>query len=123
MAAAGLPLPQPGHAEATAALALDLMAEIEKFNRAYNTSIQLRIGISTGSVVAGVIGRWKFTYDLWGDTVNLACRLESLGQPGGIQVTDLTYERLKDKYQFDGTRKLDIRGRGTEIVHTLRSRL
>ncbi len=123
MAAGGLPLPRPDHAEAIAELALDLMAEIDKFNRAYNTSIQLRIGISTGSVVAGVIGRWKFTYDLWGDTVNLAFRLESLGQPGTIQVSGLTYQRLKDKYQFDGGRSIDIKGRGTELAHILRNRL
>ena len=123
MVAGGIPLPRPDHAEAIAELALDLMAEIEKFNRAYSTSIHLRIGISTGSVVAGVIGRWKFTYDLWGHTVNLACRLESLGQAGSIQVSDLTHERLKDKYQFDGSRSLDIKGRGTELVHTLCGRL
>jgi class 3 adenylate cyclase len=123
MAAGGLPLPRPDHAEAVAELALDLMAEIDKFNRAYNTSIQLRVGISTGSVVAGVIGRWKFTYDLWGDTVNLACRLESLGQAGSIQVSDLTYERLKDKYRFDGSRSLDIKGRSTELVHVLCGRV
>ena len=123
MVAGGIPLPRPGHAEATAELALDLMAEIEKFNRAYNTSIHLRIGISTGSVVAGVIGRWKFTYDLWGDTVNLACRLESLGQAGSIQVSDSTYERLKDKYRFDGSRSLDIKGRAAELVHVLCGRL
>jgi class 3 adenylate cyclase len=119
MAAGGLPLPRPDHAEAIAELALDLMAEIEKFNGAYNTSIHLRIGISTGSVVAGVIGRRRFAYDLWGDTVNLACRLESLGQAGSIQVSNLTYERLKDKYRFDGSRSLDIKGRGTELVHAL----
>jgi class 3 adenylate cyclase len=123
MAAGGLPLPRPDHAETIAELALDLMAEIEKFNRAYNTSIHLRIGISTGSVVAGVIGRRKFAYDLWGDTVNLACRLESLGQAGTIQVSDLTYERLKDKYQFDASRSLDIKGRGKELVHALLGRL
>jgi class 3 adenylate cyclase/CheY-like chemotaxis protein len=123
MAAGGLPLPRPDHAEATAELALDMMAEIDKFNRAYNTSIQLRIGVSTGSVVAGVIGRWKFTYDLWGDTVNVACRLESLGQAGSILVSDLTYERLKDKYRFDGSRSLDIKGRGAELVHALLGRL
>jgi class 3 adenylate cyclase len=123
MAAGGLPLPRPDHAEAIAELALDMRADLEKFNRAYNTCIQLRIGISTGSVVAGVIGRWKFTYDLWGDTVNLACRLESLGQSGTIQVSGLTYERLKDKYQFDGSRSIDIKGRGTELAHALRSRL
>jgi adenylate cyclase len=123
MVAGGIPLPRPDHAEAVAELALDLMAEIEKLNRAYNSSIHLRIGISTGSVVAGVIGRRRFAYDLWGDTVNLACRLESLGQAGSIQVSDLTHERLKDKYQFDGSRSLDIKGRGTELVHTLCGRL
>lgn len=123
MAAGGVPLPRPDHAEAIAELALDMMAEIEKFNRAYNTSIQLRIGISTGSVVAGVIGRWKFTYDLWGDTVNLACRLESLGQAGTILVSDLTYQRLRDKYRFDDSRSLEIKGRAAELVHTLLGRL
>lgn len=123
MAAGGVPLPRPDHAEAIAELALDMMAEIEKFNRAYNTSIQLRIGISTGSVVAGVIGRWKFTYDLWGDTVNLACRLESLGQAGTILVSDLTYQRLREKYRFDDSRSLEIKGRAAELVHTLRGRL
>ncbi len=123
MVAGGLPLPRPGHAEAIADLALDLMAETEKFNRDYNSSIHLRIGISTGSVVAGVIGRRRFAYDLWGDTVKLACRLESLGQAGSIQVSDLTYERLKEKYRFDGSRSLDIKGRGAELVHALLGRL
>jgi len=123
MAAGGLPLPRPDHAEAVAEMALDIMAEIEKFNRAYNTSIHLRIGISTGPVVAGVIGRRKFTYDLWGDTVNLACRLESLGQPGSIQASDLTYERLKDKYRFDDGLSVNIKGRSAELVHPLLGRL
>ena len=122
MVAGGIPLPRPDHAEAIAELAFDLMAEIEKLNRAYNTSIHLRIGISTGSVVAGVVGRRKFTYDLWGDTVNLACRLESLGQAGSIQVSDLTYERLKDNYRFDGSRSIEIKGRGAELVHALLGR-
>ena len=122
MVAGGIPLPRPDHAEAIAELALDFMAETEKFNRAYNTSIHLRIGISTGSVVAGVIGRRKFTYDLWGDTVNLACRLESLAQAGSIQVSDLTYERLKDKYRFDGSQTIEIKGRGPELVHALLGR-
>ena len=119
MVAGGIPLPRPDHAEAIVELALDLMAEIEKFNRAYNTSIHLRIGISTGSVVAGVIGRRKFTYDLWGDSVNLACRLESLGPAGSIQVSETTYERLKDRYRFDGSQTIEIKGHGKELVHTL----
>jgi adenylate cyclase len=123
MVAGGIPLPRPDHAEAIAELALDLMAEVGKFNGAYNTSIHLRIGIGTGPVVAGVIGRRKFAYDLWGDTVNLACRLESLGQAGSIQVSALTYERLKARFRFDGSRRIDIKGRNTELVHVLLSRL
>jgi len=122
MAAGGIPVPRTDHAEATADLALDLMADIEKFNGAYNTSIHLRIGISTGPVVAGVIGRWKFTYDLWGDTVNLACRLESLGQAGSIMVSEAAYERLKSKYQFDEGHSFNIKGRGQENVYSLRGR-
>jgi class 3 adenylate cyclase len=123
MVAGGIPLARADHAEAIANLALDLMADIEKFNSSYNTSIHLRIGISTGSVVAGVIGRWKFAYDLWGDTVNLACRLESLGEAGTILVSDLTYQRLKDKFRFDGSRSVEIKGRPAEVVHTLLGRL
>ena len=123
MAAGGIPLPRSDHAEAVAQMALDLQEEIERFNLAYNTSIHLRIGISTGPVVAGVIGRRKFTYDLWGDTVNLACRLESLGQAGTILVSESAYERLEHKFRFDGSRSIEIKGRGKEIVHTLCGRL
>jgi adenylate cyclase len=79
MVAGGIPEAQPDHAEAIAELALDMRAAIEEFNREYQTSIQIRVGISTGPVIAGVIGRKKFAYDLWGDTVNIACRLESSG--------------------------------------------
>jgi adenylate cyclase len=122
MVAGGIPVPRSDHAEAIAQMALDLQQEIERFNRAYNTSIHLRIGISSGPVIAGVIGRRKFTYDLWGDTVNLACRLESLAQPGGILVSDTTYERLKQKYRFEDGRSVSIKGRGKETVHTLTGR-
>ena len=122
MAAGGLPVARADHAEAIAEMALDLQEEIERFNLAYNTSIHLRIGISTGSVVAGVIGRRKFAYDLWGDTVNLACRLESLGEAGSIQVSEATYQRLKPKYRFENGRSLQIKGRGQENVYTLCAR-
>jgi class 3 adenylate cyclase len=122
MAAGGIPSPRPDHAEAIAEMALDLQEDIERFNRAYNTSIHLRVGISTGPVVAGVIGRRKFTYDLWGDTVNLACRLESLGQAGSILVAEATYERLKRKYRFTDSRSVNIKGQGKEKVYTLCSR-
>ena len=119
MVAGGIPVARPDHAEAIAQMALDFQEQIERFNRAYNTSIQLRIGISSGAVVAGVIGRRRFTYDLWGDTVNLACRLESLGQPGTILVAEATYERLKHKHRFENGRSVNIKGRGKENVYTL----
>ena len=119
MAAAGIPVARADHAEASARMALALQADIERFNRAYSTSIHLRIGLSSGPVVAGVIGRRKFTFDLWGDTVNLAFRLESLGTAGSIQVSEATYERLKHKFRFDGSRCVQIKGRGEENIYTL----
>jgi class 3 adenylate cyclase len=122
MAVGGIPVARADHAEAIADMALDLQEEIERFNLAYNTSIHLRIGISTGPVVAGVIGRRKFTYDLWGDTVNLACRLESLGQAGSIQVSEATYQRLKQNYRFEDSRSIQIKGRGKENIYTLCAR-
>ena len=74
--------------------------------------VQLRIGINTGPVVAGVIGRQKFIYDLWGDTVNTASRMESLGVPGRIHVTDAVRSRLGDAYRFEPRGEVDIRGKG-----------
>jgi class 3 adenylate cyclase len=122
MVAGGIPEPRPGHAEAIAQMALDLQEDIERFNGAYNTSIHLRIGISTGPVVAGVIGRHKFAYDLWGDTVNVACRLESLGRAGSILVSEACYNRLKDKFRFEDSRCISLKGRGKENVYTLTGR-
>jgi class 3 adenylate cyclase len=110
MVAGGIMFPQPDHAEACAALAFNMQEEIEHLNQQYNTSVQLRIGICTGPVVAGVIGRGRFAYDLWGETVNLACRLESMGEAGKVQIAESTYERLKDKYQFAPKHRLDLRG-------------
>lgn len=112
MVAGGITFPLPNHAEASAALALDLLEEILRLNHHYNTSIRIRIGICTGPVIAGVIGRRRFAYDLWGETVNLACRLESTGEAGKIQIAESTYERLKDKYQFAGKHIIDGKGRG-----------
>lgn len=110
MVAGGISQPRPDHPEAVAQLALHLQEEVARLNREYNTSIQLRIGISTGPVVAGIIGRERFAYDLWGETVNLACRLESTGQPGKVQIAEATYERLKGKYQFADRHRVDAKG-------------
>jgi adenylate cyclase len=105
MAAGNISIPRPDHAEACAELALDLRREIELHNQQNGSSIRIRVGICTGSVVAGVIGREKFAYDLWSETVNLACRLESTAEPGKIQISESTCDRLKEKYRFEKRRK------------------
>jgi adenylate cyclase len=121
MVVGGVPVPRTDHAHATAQMALAFQGEIERFNRAYNTSIHLRIGISTGPVVAGVVGRRKFTYDVWGDTVNLACRLESLAAVDMILVSESTHQLLRDTYRFSKGRQVNIKGRGIENVFELLS--
>ena len=107
LVAGGISVPRPDHAEAVAALAIDLREEMERLNLQYDTSIRLRMGISTGPVIAGVIGRKTFSYGVWGETVNLACRLESTGEAGKIQIAESTYERLKHKYQFQKKHSID----------------
>jgi adenylate cyclase len=119
MVVGGLPTPREDHATAIAAMALDIQKEIESFNRERHTSLSIRVGIHTGPVIAGVIGRKKFTYDLWGDTVNTASRMQSLGQNGRIQVTDVTYELLKDKFTFTRRGKVDVKGKGSMVTYFL----
>jgi adenylate cyclase len=88
----GIPAPRSDHAESIADLALEMGAEVERCAGESGVPLQVRVGIDTGPVIAGVIGRAKFSYDLWGDTVNTASRMESHGLPGEIQVTDRAYE-------------------------------
>jgi len=107
LVAGGILLHQPDHAEASAELAMHFRDEIARFNQLYNTSIRIRIGICTGPVVAGVIGRGKFAYDLWGETVNLACSLATTGEAGKIQIAESTCERLKNKYHFEKRHHID----------------
>jgi class 3 adenylate cyclase len=112
MAVGGVPVPRADHAEAITELALDMLTEIEKFNAEHNTGLSLRVGINSGPLVAGIIGINKFIYDLWGDTVNTASKMESHGLPSGIQVTSSTYELLKDKYLFEPRGTIDVKGKG-----------
>ena len=119
MVAGGIPVPRPDQAKAIAELALGMCAELELFNRRYETSVRMRIGIHTGPVIAGVIGRKKFAYDLWGDTVNIACRLESLCPAGRIHVSESCYEQLKHSFGFEGSDTVELRGRGPMTVYTL----
>ena len=123
MAVAGIPISRPDHVLAIAGLALEMTTALEEFNNQYETSLRVRIGISTGPVVAGVIGRKKFSYDLWGDTVNIACRLESHAQPGNILVDEPTFKLLRSNYRFASPTNLDLKGRGEMIAYRLEGRL
>ncbi|MEZ2239413.1 adenylate/guanylate cyclase domain-containing protein [Microcoleus sp.] len=119
MVVGGLPTPSDNHAEAIASMAIDIQAAISKMRTKGDRPLSIRIGINTGPVEAGVIGTKKFTYDLWGDTVNIASRMESQGVPGGIQVTVATYERLRDKYIFQNQGVLHVKGKGDMITYLL----
>ena len=122
MVVGGLPMPRADHAQAIAEMALDMQQKITRFTGLNGEPFHLRIGINTGPVIAGVIGTKKFTYDLWGDTVNVASRMESHGIEGRIQVTDVTYERLKDKYVFEQRGVTPIKGKGDMMTYWLMGR-
>jgi class 3 adenylate cyclase len=121
MVVGGLPTPRPDHAAAIAQMALDMQREITRFQTRLGTSFQLRIGIHTGTVVAGVIGLKKFSYDLWGDAVNLASRMESHGMVGEIQVSEVTYDRLKHKFLLEKRGLIPVKGRGEVLTYLLKS--
>jgi len=112
MIVSGLNDPNPNQAEAVTAMALDMQTELHRLSEITGIDLKVRIGIDTGPVVAGVIGTKKFIYDLWGDTVNTASRMESQGMAGRIQVTQRLYERLKGKYQFEKRGLMQVKGKG-----------
>jgi len=112
MAAAGLPVPVADHAVRAAHMALDLLAVMDRFNQQSLFKLQLRIGLNSGTIVAGVVGRRKFHYDLWGEVVNTASYMESNGLPGRIQVTDATRQRLGEPFVFEARGVIDVTGRG-----------
>lgn len=112
MIVGGLPKYREDHAEAVANIALDMQAEISRIGDVKRMPLRMRIGISSGPVVAGIIGKKKFAYDLWGDTVNTASRMESYGLPGHIQVNETTYSLLKQNFLFEQRGLIDIKGKG-----------
>ena len=116
MAVAGIPVPAVDHVERAAQMALDMLDALDGFNRRNGYSLQMRIGFHCGAVVAGVIGKRKFIYDLWGDTVNIASQMESRGVAGRIQVTDVARQRLGDPFTLVERGAVAVKGQGE--LHT-----
>jgi class 3 adenylate cyclase len=112
MVASGVPTPRADHLDATAEMALDMQAAMETLGHQDSFDLRLRIGINTGPVIAGIIGFKKFSYDLWGDTINVASRMESAGLAGKIQVTEEVYRRLNQKYAFQERGLIEVKGKG-----------
>ena len=112
MVAAGVPVPRTDHARALALMALDMLAAMRSTDAVGKLGLELRIGINSGPVVAGVIGRKRFLYDLWGDAVNTASRMETYGTPGRAQITRATYELLADEFDCEPRGTIAVKGKG-----------
>ena len=119
MVAAGIPIPREDHAKALANFALAMRDSLEEYNQMAGTNLQLRIGINSGPVVAGVIGKRRFLYDLWGDSVNTASRMESHGIPGEIQVSEATRDLLDGQFSFVDRGIIDVKGKGPMQTYLL----
>jgi guanylate cyclase len=112
MVAAGVPTPRPDHARALVLMALDMLEAMRSSDEVGHLGLELRVGINSGPVVAGVIGRKRFLYDLWGDAVNTASRMESHGTPGRIQITRATYELIADDFECEPRGTIAVKGKG-----------
>jgi adenylate cyclase len=122
MVAGGLPDPMPDHAGAVAELALEMLKVAAGRSLPEGGPVRLRIGVASGPVVAGVIGRRRFSYDLWGDTVNTASRMQTTGVPGCIQVTERTRDLLGDRYLFQERGRIQVKGKGQMRTYFLSGR-
>jgi class 3 adenylate cyclase len=119
MAAAGLPDARPDHVTAVLELARDMLTTARAHRGLLGHPIRLRIGINTGPVVAGVIGRQRLIYDLWGDAVNVASRMESTGVADHIQVTQAVRDAAADRYRFQPRDLVPVKGKGMTTTYTL----
>ncbi len=119
MVAGGIPIARTNHAEAIAAMALDMVEKVNELRISTGRPLQIRIGIHTGAVIAGVIGTQKFIYDLWGDTVNVASRMESHSEVGKIQVTAETYQLLKHNFDLVERGTIEVKGKGQMLTYWL----
>jgi len=113
MAASGLPVPDENHAEKIIRASIEILDFMKKRKEQLgNKTFEIRIGIHTGSVVAGVVGMKKFTFDIWGDTVNIAARMEQHSEPGRINISATTYELIKNKFSCTHRGKIDVKNKG-----------
>ena len=122
MVAGGIPIPNEHHAVAIASMALEMVDKVAELRDLTGRNLQIRVGIHTGAVIAGVIGTQKFIYDLWGDTVNIASRMESHSDVGKIQVTAETYELLKHQFDLIERGAIEIKGKGQMQTYWLTSK-
>ena len=112
MVAAGLPTPRPDHAAQLVRLAFSMIRVVSDYNADHGQTFELRVGISSGPLTAGVIGSRKFSYDIWGDTVNVASRMESTGMPGRVQVTEAVAVAAADVFDFEDRGLVEVKGKG-----------
>jgi class 3 adenylate cyclase len=122
LAVSGMPAPRPDHCEAMADTALAMLDSIARLNADRGWAVNFRIGMNSGSAIAAVVGRRRFTYDVWSDCVNIASRMESTGVPGRIQVTDEVQARLRDRYRFECRGEVEVKGKGKMTTYFLLGR-
>ena len=121
MVASGVPRGRPDHAQALVRMGLEMRDYIATHTFGHNQQVNFRIGINSGSMIAGVIGRRKFVYDVWGDAVNIASRMESHGLGGAVQITQTTHELIKDEFVCEPRGKVNVKGKGEMDVWLVKS--
>ncbi len=122
MAVSGLPEPCANHVEQIMTMAVRMIQVSQEISKDRDITLRLRIGVNSGPVVAGIIGSRKFIYDLWGDTVNLASRMESHGIPDAIQVTRSVFEKMREQYTFEERGSIEVKGKGSIETWILRGK-